>query len=382
MSGPLSRLKVVEFAGIGPAPFAAMLLADLGADVIRIDRPGGHAGNPVKPELDFLNRNRRSVALDLKSEDDLAVALGLIRDADVLIEGYRPGVMERLGVGPDISLEINPRVVYARMTGWGQDGPLADRAGHDIDYIARVGALFPIGTRGSDPVIPLNIVGDFGGGGMLIAFGILAAVHHASRTGAGQVVDAAITDGTALLTTMLHVWRSAGLWSDDRATNMLDGGAHFYHVYPTADGRHLAVGAIEPQFYRQFIEGLGFQPEDREWSEGHHDAAMWPALTQRVADRIRTRALDDWTAVFDGTDACVAPVLSPGEAPLDAHNQARKTFLDVDGVIQPAPAPRFSATPASTPRRHASPGQHTDHIKAILARGVGWPYRELSDTTT
>ncbi|BBZ04212.1 CoA transferase [Mycolicibacterium chitae] len=382
MTGPLSGLKVVEFAGIGPAPFAAMLLGDLGADVVRIDRPSGHAGNPVSPDRDFLNRNRRSVALNLKTDDDIAFALGLIRDADVLIEGYRPGVMERLGVGPDVSLGVNPRLVYARMTGWGQDGPLADRAGHDIDYIARVGALFPIGTQQSDPVIPLNIVGDFGGGGMLLAFGILAAVHHASLTGTGQVVDAAITDGTALLTTMLHVWRSAGLWSDSRASNMLDGGAHFYHVYETADGRHLAVGAIEPQFYREFIGGLGFSPEDPTWTAGHQDRAMWPALTQQVAQRVRTRTLDEWSAIFDGTDACVAPVLSPAEAPFDPHNIARNTFLDVDGVTQPAPAPRFSGTPTTAPRSHPMPGQHSDEIRASVAASGGWPHRVRSEANT
>ncbi|ROO87855.1 alpha-methylacyl-CoA racemase [Actinocorallia herbida] len=369
--GPLTGLRVVELAGIGPAPFAAMMLGDLGANVIRIDRPGGHAGNPVPPKLDLLNRNRRSIELDLKNPADLDVARTLLTSADVLIEGYRPGVAERLGLGPEDCHAVNPRLVYARMTGWGQTGPLADRAGHDINYISRVGALEPIGPREGTPVIPLNIVGDFGGGGMLLAFGLLAAVHHATRTGEGQVVDAAITDGTALLTTMLHTWRAAGLWIDRRAANMLDGGAHFYNVYATADGRFLSVGAIEPRFYRAFLNGLGV-PFESDWITSHDDAGLWPAMRSRISEIIQCRTLEEWLAIFEGTDACVSPVLTPAEALTDAHNRARATFIDVDGVPQPAPAPRFDRTPPAHPRRQPVPGEHGDEIRSALLGGNPW----------
>ncbi|MFE2995726.1 CaiB/BaiF CoA transferase family protein [Nocardia sp. NPDC059246] len=371
-TGPLAGLQVVELAGIGPAPFAAMLLGDLGADVIRIDRAGGHAGNPVPPHKDLLNRNRRSIELNLKDAGDLEVAKTLISSADVLIEGYRPGVTERLGLGPDECLALNPRLVYGRMTGWGQSGPLAQRAGHDINYISRVGVLDPIGPRDGAPVIPLNIVGDFGGGGMLLAFGLLAAVHHANATGVGQVVDAAITDGSALLATMLHAWRAADLWTDERASNMLDGGAHFYHVYRTADDRYLSVGAIEPQFYRAFLSGLGVAAEG-DWIAGHDDASLWPAMTERVGEIVRRRTLDEWLQIFEGTDACVSPVLTVAEAIEDDHNSARSTFLEVDGVQQPAPAPRFDRTPAPLPRRQPTPGEHSSEIRSALADSTGWP---------
>lgn len=375
-AGPLADVRVLELAGIGPAPFGAMLLADLGADVIRVDRPGGHAGNPLPPKADFMNRGRRSIDLNLKDPADVEVALSLVAEADVLIEGYRPGVTERLGLGPDVCLQRNPRLVYARMTGWGQDGPLAHSAGHDIDYISRAGALYPIGPAEA-PVVPLNLLGDFGGGGMYLAFGILAAVHHATRTGVGQVIDVAITDGTALLLTMLHAWRSAGVWEDNRAANMLDGGAHFYNIYQTADGRHLAVGAIEPQFYEAFVKGLGVA-FDEMWQSSHDDRSSWPSMRDRVTAIINQRSLVEWLRIYEGTDACVAPVLSAAEAAEDAHNAARETFLRLNGVLQPAPGPRFSATPAPEPRPQPSPGEHTEEIRRAAARRSVWRARQTT----
>ena len=376
--GPLAGLRVLELAGIGPAPHGAMLLADLGADVIRIDRPGGHAGNPLPPEHDLLNRGRRSIELDLKHPDALALALDLVADADVLIEGYRPGVVERLGIGPEVCHERNPRLVFARMTGWGQDGPLAPRAGHDLDYIARAGALDTIGLPGGPPVMPVNLLGDFGGGGMFLAFGILAGVHHATQTGVGQVIDVAIADGTALLMTMLHAWRAAGLWQDRRAVNMLDGGAHYYCVYTTADERHLAVGALEPPFYEAFVTGLGVAFDD-EWRAAHTDRASWPRMRERVAQLIAARPLAQWLDIYEGTDACVAPVLSVTEAAQDPHNVARETFVTVDGRLQPSPGPRFSVTPAPRPTSPPAPGRHADEIRRGLA-GDG-PWRRRRPTT-
>ncbi|WP_432937297.1 CaiB/BaiF CoA transferase family protein [Kribbella sp. CA-253562] len=360
-TGPLAGLTVVELAGIGPAPYGVMLLADLGADVIRVDRPGGHAGNPVPPELDLLNRNRRSIELDLKNAEHRDVVLALVRRADVLVEGFRPGVAERLGLGPAVCLEVNPALVYGRMTGWGQTGPLAGRPGHDINFIAIAGALDPIGTAESGPVVPLNLLGDFGGGGTFLALGVLAAVLHARATGEGQVVDASVLDGTASLTTMLHAHRSAGMWNDARESNLLDGGAHFYRVYETADGRHLSVGAIEPQFYEQFVTLLGEQYAG-DWARSHRDPALWPRMTERVAAIVASRTLAEWTAIFDGTDACVQPVLSGQEAVRHPHNVARDTFVQVGGRTQPAPAPRFSVTPAGLPRRQPRPGADTDEI--------------------
>lgn len=370
--GVLAGLRVVELAGIGPAPFAAMLLGDLGADVIRIDRAGGHAGNPIPPQQDFLNRNRRSIELNLKNGADMAVAKNLIAQAAVLIEGYRPGVTERLGLGPDDCRQLNPRLVYARMTGWGQTGPLAQHAGHDINYIARVGALDAIGTRNGPPAIPLNLIGDFGGGGLLLAYGILAALYDVDRTGTGQVIDAAMTEGAALLTTMLHTWRQAGMWSDSRGTNMLDGGAHFYNVYRTADDRYLSVGAIEPKFYSDFLRGLGVV-EEGDWSTSHQDSSQWGAMTERVAQIIRGRTLAEWTDTFADKDACVSPVLTVDEAMADDHNVARSAFISVDGVPQPAPAPKFDRSPAPPPRPWPVPGQHSVEIRSALAVSAEWP---------
>ncbi|BBY52764.1 CoA transferase [Mycobacterium koreense] len=376
--GPLTGVKVIEFAGIGPAPFAAMMLGDLGADVIRIDRPGGHAGNPVPPHLDLLNRNRRSLELDLKDASDLDVARKLIVAADVLVEGYRPGVTERLGLGPQECHALNARLVYARMTGWGQSGPLASHAGHDINYISRVGVLDAIGPGNGPPAIPLNIIGDFGGGGMLLAYGILAALHHAGRTGTGQVVDAAMTDGAALLTTMLHAWRAADRWVDRRGANMLDGGAHFYNVYRTADNRYLSVGAIEPPFYSAFLRGLGVT-EEGDWQTSHTSPEQWPAMIERVRTIIAGRTLTEWITTFEATDACVSPVLTIDEAVTDAHNASRSTFVAVDGVAQPAPAPKFDRTPAPLPLRQPAPGQHNDEILRALAQSDNWPASRLRD---
>jgi len=358
--GPLTGLKVVEIAGIGPGPFCGMLLADLGADVVRVDRAQNvRGGDPGMPPGDLLNRGRRSIGVDLKSPEGVGVVLDLVEKADVLIEGFRPGVAERLGIGPDECRARNPRLVYGRMTGWGQDGPWASMAGHDMNYIALAGALEPIGRAGQPPLPPINLIGDFGGGGMLLAFGVLAGVFEAQRSGEGQVIDAAMVDGSALLMTMTHSFRAMGMWTDERGTNMLDTGAHFYEVYETADGLFLSVGSIEPQFYDALLKGLGVDIEDLPWQ---HDQTQWPALKERFAAIFKEKTRDEWMAIFDGTDACVAPVLSIPEALEHPHNVERKTFVEVAGIAQPAPAPRFDRTPGeiSSPPPHA--GQHTDEI--------------------
>jgi alpha-methylacyl-CoA racemase len=342
MAGPLAGLRVVELAGIGPGPFCAMVLADLGADVIRIARPGAR----VDP-TDVTTRSRRSVELDLRSGEGTRSALALIDRADLLIEGFRPQVMERLGLGPSVCLARNPRLVYGRMTGWGQDGPLASAAGHDINYIALTGALHAIGRADTPPVPPLNLVGDFGGGGMLLAVGLLAALHEARQSGKGQVVDAAMTDGASLLSAFMYGLKAQGRWSNQRGENLLDGGAHFYDTYECADGRYVAIGAIEPQFYAELRERCGIA--DPLFDE-QMDALRWPLLKVRLADVFRTRTRDEWCALLEGSDACFAPVLDWDEAPRHPHNVARETFLSIDGVVQPAPAPRFSRTPASRPR--------------------------------
>jgi alpha-methylacyl-CoA racemase len=358
--GPLNGLKVVEIAGIGPGPFCGMLLADLGADVVRVDRAQNvQGGDPALPPGDLLNRGRRSIGVDLKNPEGVAVVLDLVEHADVLIEGFRPGVAERLGIGPDECLARNPRLVYGRMTGWGQDGPWASMAGHDMNYIALAGALEPLGRAGEAPQPPINLLGDFGGGGMLLGFGVLAAVFEAQRSGRGQVVDAAMVDGSALLMTMTHAFRHMGIWEDRRGTNMLDTGAHFYDVYETADGKYLSVGAIEPQFYDALLDGLGLDKSDLPWQ---HDREQWPALTEKFAGIFRTKTRDEWMAIYEGTDACVAPILSIPEALEHPHNVARGTFIERDGVVQPAPAPRFSATPGDVQRSPAHAGQHTDEI--------------------
>jgi alpha-methylacyl-CoA racemase len=340
--GPLRGTRVIELAGIGPGPFCAMLLADLGAEVLTVERPGPPgAGVPA-----LFTRGKRSVTVDLKHPDGPGVVLDLVAGADALVEGFRPGVAERLGIGPEACLARNPRLVYGRVTGWGQDGPLAHSAGHDIDYIALAGALHPIGPGGGAPVPPLNLLGDFGGGGMLLALGVVAALLEAGRSGQGQVVDAAMVDGAALLTTQLHELLAAGSWSDRRGANLLDGAAPFYGVYETADGRHLAVGALEPRFYAELLDRVGLSGEDL---PAQHDRSAWPALRERLAAVFRTRTRDQWCQLLEGTDACVAPVLSLLEAPTHPHNQARATFIEVAGVTQPAPAPRFSRTPCAHP---------------------------------
>ncbi|MPY43152.1 CoA transferase, partial [Streptomyces phyllanthi] len=328
--GPLAGVRVVELAGIGPGPFAAMLLADLGADVVRVDRPGG-SGLAGNPEYDITNRNKRSVIVDLKSEDGAGTVLDLAARADILIEGYRPGVAERLGVGPESCHARNPGLVYGRMTGWGQQGPLAQRAGHDIAYIALTGTLGMIGAPDGPPAVPANLLGDFAGGSLYLVVGVLAALHHARATGTGQVVDAAIVDGSSHLAAMIHAMLAAGRWQDRRAANLLDGGCPFYGTYETADGGYMAVGALEQQFYEEFVELLGIG--DR--APARKDVARWGELRETVAARFRTRTRDEWTAVFEGSDACVAPVLSLREAPGHPHLAARGTFTDFGGITQP-----------------------------------------------
>jgi alpha-methylacyl-CoA racemase len=334
--GPLAGIRVVEFAGIGPGPFAAMLFSDMGAEVIRIDRKGGRA--PLKTEI-YL-RGRKTVALDMKHPEGVEAALRLIEKADALIEGFRPGVMERLGVGPDICLARNPKLVYGRMTGWGQTGPLANAAGHDINYIAISGALHAIGGA-ERPVPPLNLVGDFGGGALYLAFGVVCGVLEAQRSGKGQVVDAAMTDGAASLMTMFYGMSAMGMWQDRRASNLLDGGAHFYDTYETKDGKFVAIGSIEPQFYKELLEKTGIA--DPAFA-AQMDRSAWPALKDKLAAAIRTKTRDEWDAIMLGSDVCYAPVLNLAEAPKHPHNAARQAFVEIDGVTQPAPAPRFSRT--------------------------------------
>jgi len=338
-SGPLSGVRIVEFDGLGPTPFAAMTLADMGAEVVRIARPG--ARHPLGLKHDILNRGRGYVELDLKSRDDLKTAIGLVQRADALIEGMRPGVMERLGLGPDVFEKTNPRLVYGRMTGWGQDGPLAQAAGHDINYIALSGALDAIGTAEA-PVPPLNLLGDFGGGAMYLAFGIVCGIFEATRSGRGQIVDAAIVDGTAHLMAMMYSMRQAGLWPGGRAANLLDGGAHFYGVYRCKCGGFVSVGAIEPQFYALLIEKTGV---DAEVFQSQLTARHWPKLKALLGAAFLDKTRAQWCEIMQGTDVCFAPVLSMDEAPDHPHNRARQIFVNHDGITQPAPAPRFSRTP-------------------------------------
>lgn len=365
MAGPLAGIRILEIAGIGPGPFCAMMLADQGAEVIRIERPGGKdvsaAGDPRK---NILNRSRPSVGVNLKSPEGVALLLDLIEQSDGLIEGYRPGVMERLGLGPDICLGRNPKLIYGRMTGWGQEGPMAKVAGHDINYIALAGALHGFGRAGEKPVPPINLVGDFGGGGMLLAFGMLCALLETQRSGKGQVIDAAMIDGSALLMTMIHSFMAMGIWQDDRGVNLLDTGAHFYDVYETADGKYISLGAIEPQFYADFFArvGLADDPELKQQLL----MPQWPALKRKLEALFKTRSRDDWCALLEGTDACFAPVLSLSEAPQHPHMKARGVFTRAFGVTQPAPAPRFSRTPASLPRAPSLPGSDTQDVLTRL----------------
>ncbi|MEE4496135.1 CaiB/BaiF CoA transferase family protein [Streptomyces sp. BE230] len=358
-TGPLAGIRVIELGGIGPGPFAGMLLADQGAEVIRIDRPAD-AGTASKHPI--LHRGRRSVALDLKDPADIEAVLALIDTADALIEGFRPGVAERLGTGPDVCLARNPKLVYGRMTGWGQDGPLAQVPGHDINYIAVAGALGAMGGADENPPVPLNLVGDMGGGGMLLALGITTALVSAQRTGQGQVVDAAMTDGTAVQLALIHGLLAVGRWENARGVNLFDGGAPFYRTYRTSDGGHMAVGSVEPQFYAAMLQVLGIA-DDPLFAQ-QHDRDSWPVMRARLEEIFAGRSREEWTAAFDGTEACVTPVYGLTEAAAHPHNLARGTYYTEGGVLQPAPAPRFHGTPPGTPRPAPVVGAHTQEVLA------------------
>jgi alpha-methylacyl-CoA racemase len=364
--GPLEGVRVVEIASLAPAPFGCMVMSDLGADVLRVERPESCRADLPVP-VDPLTRGRRSIGLNLKDPAGLDLLLRLIDGADVLVEGFRPGVTERLGFGPEVCAHRNPGLVYARMTGWGQEGPLSPTAGHDIDYIAISGALHPIGRAGERPVPPLNLVGDFGGGGMLLAVGVLAALVERQRSGLGQVVDAAMVDGSALLSSFIYGLRARGAWRDERGTNLLDGGAPFYDTYATADGRHVAVGALEPQFYAALLAGLGLTDAGL---PAQLDVAGWPVLRERFTEVFAQRTRDEWAEIFARTDACVAPVLSQAEAADHPHNAARGVFAEVGGLAQPQPAPRFSRTEAARPEPPVRPGGDTDDVLGGLGLGA------------
>ena len=362
MSGPLTGIKALEIAGIGPGPFCAMLLADMGADVLRLDRAASVRGTaPETPSLDLLARGRRSAGVDLKHPDGVATVLRLAESADVFMEGFRPGVMERLGLGPEVCMARNPGLIYARMTGWGQSGPLASAAGHDINYIALAGCLAHLGREGQKPTPPINLVGDFGGGGMLQALGIACALVSRAQTGKGQVVDTAMVDGTALLMTFVHGYYRAMGWSDARGTNLIDTGAHFYETYECSDGEFISLGAIEPQFYAELLKLVGLEGEEL---PPQMDRNHWPAMRERLAGIFRTKSRSEWCEIMEGSDACFAPVLRLDEAYDHPHNRARETFVEVAGIQQPAPAPRFSHTPGQIRRPPPHPGQHTDEALA------------------
>jgi alpha-methylacyl-CoA racemase len=358
--GPLSGVKVIEVAGIGPGPFCAMVLSDLGASVVRVDRRS-EKGSGLSSSV--LNRGRRSIAVDLKHARGVELVLRLVEGADALIEGFRPGVMERLGLGPDVCWTRNERLVYGRMTGWGQSGPLAQAAGHDINYISLSGVLHSIGRPDSGPVPPLNLVGDFGGGGMLLALGVVAALFESQKSGRGQVVDCAMTEGSALLMAAIYGMRGAGMWTNDRGSNVLDTGAHFYDAYECADGKWISVGSIEPQFYSLLREkaGLAEHDFDNQW-----DRARWPLLKEKLRAVFKTKSRDEWCRIMEGSDVCFAPVLDLDEAPRHAHNAARSSFVEVAGVVQPAAAPRFSRTEVSVQGPPPKAGEHTDEVLAEL----------------
>jgi alpha-methylacyl-CoA racemase len=366
MAGPLQGVRVLEIASAAPAPFACMMLADLGADVVVVD-PASKVGRKPQRPNDPLKRGRRSVAADLKTPQGASIVRRLAGAADVLVEGFRPGVMERVGLGPETLLAEHPKLIFARMTGYGQHGPLSSRAGHDINYIAVAGALEPIGRQGERPLPPLNLIGDFGGGGMLLTVGILAALHERSRSGQGQVVDAAMVDGAALLTAFLHGVRADGHWSDSRGTNLLDGGAPFYDTYQTSDGGYVAVGALERRFYQQLLVGLGLDGEQD--LPDQMDRERWHELRARFAEIFVSRTRADWTDVFGALDACVSPVLAPREVADADHTRARAGFVEISGVSQPAPAPRFSRTPAPTPTAPRIPGEDTEDV--LVQWGLG-----------
>ena len=358
--GPLNGIKIVEIAGIGPAPFAAMMLADMGADIIRVDRADRvTGGEPTAPPADLLNRGRRSVGIDLKSQAGVAAVLDLAAEADGLIEGFRPGVAERLGIGPEVVAEVNPKLVYGRMTGWGQEGPYSQMAGHDINYIALAGALHPIGRAGGPPTPPLNLVGDFGGGGMLLAFGMACGLLEASRSGQGQVIDAAMIDGASSLMMMIHSFTAMGIWNEERGTNLLDTGAHFYDVYETKDpDEYVSIGSIEPQFYHQLLKLTGLEGDEA--FADQMSRSSWAGLKERLIGVFKTKSRAEWCDIMDGSDVCFAPVLSLAEVADHPHHQARRGFVDIAGITQPAPSPRFSRTKAEVSRPPAHAGQHTD----------------------
>ncbi|MCY4163324.1 MAG: CaiB/BaiF CoA-transferase family protein [bacterium] len=362
--GPLQGIRIVEIASLGPGPFAAMMLADLGADVVRVDRADRVRDEvPTTPYPDFLNRGRRSVGINLKNSEGSEVVLRLVESADGLIEGFRPQVAERLGIGPVECLARNPKLVYGRMTGWGQDGPYASMAGHDINYIALSGALGAIGRQGQAPVPPMNLVGDFGGGGMLLAVGMLAAILECQRSGKGQVVDAAMVDGSALLMSFMYNARATGKWADERGANLLDSGAWFYDTYQCADGTYISFGPIEPQFFAEMAEKVGLDISEIE----QYDTSTWPTMRKKMAAVVATKTRQQWCDILDGSNACFAPVLNMAEAPQHPHNKARGTFVELDGAIQPAPAPRFSRTPAEIAGPAPNPGEQT--TAALLSWG-------------
>ena len=366
--GPLEGLRVIELEGIGPAPFCGMLLADLGAEVVSV----GRKSSPRERPAEISERGKRTIAVNLKCAEGVEIVLDLCRSADVLIEGFRPGVAARLGIGPDACMARNRRLVYGRMTGWGQTGPLAGAAGHDINYIALSGALHAIGRAGERPVPPLNLVGDFGGGGMFLAFGVMCAVFEAQRSGLGQVVDASMVEGSATLLHMMHAMLAYGRWRDERGVNLLDGAAHFYDTYETKDGKHVSVGSIEPQFYQLLVELSGVDAQE---FAPQYDATRWPELKRRLAEVFKRRTRDEWCRIMEGTDACFAPVLSLTEAPRHPHNRARGTFLENAGVVQAAPAPRFSRTSAAVPRPPAPVGSDTTEV----LRGIGYSESRLRE---
>jgi len=359
MSGPLEGIRVIELSGIGPGPLAGQLLADLGADVICIDRKAENPA-PTRPK-DANRRGKRSIVINLKTDGATDIVLGLCKTADILIEGFRPGVAERLGLSPDAVHAINPALVYGRLTGWGQSGPLSDRAGHDINYISITGALSSIGGK-DRPVPPLNLVGDYAGGSLMLVFGVLAALISAKSSGQGQVVDAAMTDGSAAIMSLIHSLLASSIWKDEREANIIDGGMPFYRCYETSDGKFMAVGALEPQFFAELIEGLGLGAN---WKTRQYDESSWPEMQSELARIFASRTRKDWTGVFEPTDACVSPVLDLAEAPLHPHNQARQTFVEIDGFPQPAPAPRFSGTKTTIPGSAYFQGEHS---RAILAQ--------------
>jgi alpha-methylacyl-CoA racemase len=361
--GPLAGVRIIEMAGIGPAPFAAMMLSDMGAEVVRVDRrEAADLGIPGRaPKFEVLHRGRSSIAVDVKAEAGCEVVKRLVAKADAIIEGFRPGVMERLGLGPDVLLKINPKLVFGRMTGFGQDGPLANQAGHDINYIALAGVLHAIGRKGEAPVPPLNLVGDFGGGGMLLAFGVVCALLEAQKSGKGQVVDAAMVDGSAALMGLIYGLYSQGTWKDERGVNILDTGSPWYGTYQTMDGKWLAVGAIEKRFYEEFVQRIGLKLAEL---PKQHDRNGWPQLRQKFAEIIAGKTRAEWEQVFEGSDACVAPVLSLGEVENYPRNKARKTLMSVDGVLQPAPAPRFSRTVPEAGKPARQVGSDTERVLA------------------